>query len=256
MPAVKTAYTTIVNIFSKQFYFFSALTSFIGLFLIFLKERWAVYTALSFFCIMLLIFTCYLIYALFKILEIRGSDHANKSTFVKYETSDGNIIHYEAYKLIQVKQPVMTEFEFSFKWTGTHLPHITSDLQQVINIVDENDPTKYDKALLKFKKPLYFNQNCVVHFKAELDDTDKKSKPHLEAKVSNEVDIIHFRVILKHKPIAYDKNAILEKCKIDSGVSPGFKPMREIPFDKLTKSYEYHLLNPEIGYYYRISWEK
>ena len=27
-------------------------------------------------------------------------------------------------------------------------------------------------------------------------------------------------------------------------------------FDKITKSYEYHLLLPEIGYFYRIRWKK
>ncbi|RTY77488.1 hypothetical protein EKL97_15365 [Flavobacterium sp. LS1P28] len=256
MSIFKSIFTTIVNIFSKQFYFLASIASFLGLFIVFVKESWAVYVALSFFCLILITFTSYLVYALFKILEIRGTDHENRSSFVKYETLDGNIITYETYKLIQSKKPILTEMEYSFKWTGTHLPKITSDLQDVVNIVDEQDVTKYDKALLKFRKPIYYNQNCVVHFKAELDDVDKKSLPHVETRVLNEIDIVHYRIILKHKPLEYNQNAILQKCKINSNVSSSFEKIREIPFDTLTKSYEYHLLNPEIGYYYRISWER
>jgi hypothetical protein len=256
MNTIKTILSTIVNIFSKQFYFLASLASFVGLFIVFIKETWAVYVALSFFCSIIVIFVSYLIYAIFKMLEIRGTDHENRSTFIKYETADGNIITYETYKLIQVKKPLLTEMDYSFKWTGTHLPIVTSDLQEVVNIVDEQDPNKYDRALLKFKKPVYYNQNCVLHFKATLDDVDKHSQPHVETRVISEVDIIHYRIILKNKSSEYNQNAILQKCRINSNVSTSFEKIREIPFDSLTRSYEYHLLNPEIGYYYRISWEK
>jgi len=222
--------------------------------MLFLPNKWYAVIGLIFFCIMLLVFTIHLIRSLNRILDIRGTEHGNRSSFIKYETLDGNQIIYETFKLVQVKTPVLTEFDYHFKWTGTHLPIVTSDLQSVVNIVDLNDPTNYDKAILKFKKPVYYNQNVVLHFKAILDDTDKVSLPHLETRVTNEVDIIHYRVILKHKPDGYNSNAILEKCKINTSTSATFEKIREIPFDKVTKSYEYHLLNPEIGYYYRISW--
>ena len=239
-----------------KFAFFASLASVLGLILLFIADKWAVFVALTFFCLMLLVFTSYLIYALYRILDIKQTDHENRSTFIKYETLDGNNITYETYKLIQVKKPVLTEMDYNFKWTGTHLPIVTSDLQEVVNIVDEQDPTKYDRALLKFKKPIYYNQNCVLHFKATLDDADKHSQPHVETRVTSEVDIIHYRIILKNKSAEYTQNAILEKCKINSNVSTSFEKIREIPFDSITKSYEYHLLNPEIGYYYRIRWEK
>jgi len=248
--------TTISSLFSGKFAFFASVSSILGFFALFVAEKWAVFAALAFFCIMLLTFTSFLIYALYKILDVKQTDHENRSSFIKYETLDGNIITYETYKLIQVKKPVLTEMAYNFKWTGTHLPIITSDLQEVANTVDENDPTKYDRALLKFKKPVYYNQNCVLHFKAILDDVDKRSKPYVESRVTSEVDIIHYRIILKNKTQEYKQNAVLEKCKITSVVSSTFEKIREIPFDSITKSYEYNFLNPEIGYFYIIRWEK
>ncbi|MCH8536078.1 MAG: hypothetical protein LAT51_13490 [Flavobacteriaceae bacterium] len=255
MNTFKNIAKTVVNIFSKQFYFLANLTSIIALIIIFVNQKWAVVFALAFFCLMLFVFTCYLLYSIYRIIEVRDIEHENKSTFVKYETNDGNIIIFETYKLIQCKKPLLTQLEYKFNWTGTHMPTITSNLQNLKNIVDEKDNTKYDKAILKFKKPLYYNQNTVVHFRAELDDTDKVSQPHVETRVAEEVDIIHYRIILKHKADTFDKNAILKRAKINSTVSPKFEKLREIAYDKITKSYEYHLLKPEIGYFYRISWE-
>lgn len=93
-----------------------------------------------------------------------------------------------------------------------------------------------------------------MHFKAILDDVDKVSLPHVETRVTSEVDIIHYRIIIKNKAQEFEQNAIFEKRRIDSAVSASFIKIREIPFDCATKTYEYHLLNPEIGYYYRIRW--
>lgn len=191
MKAIGSLIKTFSNLFSKQFYFFASLASLAGFFVLILKDVQATYFAQFFFCLMLIVFTSYLLYTLTKVLEIKQSEYENHSTFVKYETLDGNMITYEAYKLIQAKKPILTELDYSFKWTGSHLPIISSDLQDVTNIVDENDATKYDRAILKFKKPIYYNQNCVIHFKAILDDTDKKSKPYVCSRVCTEIDIIH-----------------------------------------------------------------
>lgn len=256
MSVSKSFYKSIINIFSKQFYFWAGLASIIGLIIIFIKKDWAVITALSFFCLMLVIFTSYLIYSLYRILDTNESDHDDKSTFIKYETSDGKKIMYETYKLIQSKKPVLAEFDYNFHWTGTIMPQITSDLQDVKNVVDEKDPSVYDRAVLKLKKPLYYNKSCVIHFRAHLDDSDEKSGTHVETRVISDVDIIHYRIILKHREEGYSKNANIERKKINSTTSRGFEKIQEIAFDTITKSYEHHLLNPEIGYYYRISWER
>ncbi|GHT35176.1 hypothetical protein FACS189434_12570 [Bacteroidia bacterium] len=129
-------------------------------------------------------------------------------------------------------------------------------MQTIGDLIAIQNLKKTDKVLLKLKKPIYYNQNCIIHFKTECDDTDKKSMPYVASRVEKETDIIHFRIILKHKPNEFDSNAILERELISSEIRVGYEKIKEIPFDKITKSYEYHLLAPETGYFYRIRWEK
>ncbi len=255
MSILKDVYISIVNIFSKQFYFLASLASIIGIFLVFFNDKYSITIALAFFCLMLLIFTITLIYTLFKITRLNSTDFESKSTFVKYETTDGSTIIFEIYKLIQSKKPILSEYIFNFKWSGTIMPQITSDLQNVVNVMDLQDQTKYDKAILKFKKPVYYNDNEVIHFKAIVNDNDKKSETYVSNRITQEVDIIHYRIILKYKPQEYSKNAILEKRRINA-INSKFEKVCEIGFDNTTKCYEYHLLKPDLGFIYRISWER
>ncbi|WP_370425287.1 hypothetical protein [Tenacibaculum dicentrarchi] len=154
---------------------------------------------------------------------------------------------------MQCKRPILSDYDYNFKWSGTHLPVITSNLQEVTNVVDDNNPSHYDKAVLKFKRPLTFNESCVIHFKSQLDDTDKQSDTHVSNRILRPVDVIHYRIILKYKDS--NTNAILERKKNDA-VSQNFEKIREIAFDLDSKSYEHHLLNPELGYIYRIRWDR
>lgn len=255
MHILKDAYVTLTNIFSKQFYFLASLASFISLFIVFFTDKHAVFIALSFFCLMLFVFTSSLIYTLFKIINTSDIDYESKSTFIKYETLDANFITYEIYKTIQTKKVIRTDFVYNFKWSGSIMPKITSDLQDVDLIFDNKDASKYDYALLKFKKPLYFNENEVIHFKATLDDTDKKSQTYISTRITQEIDIIHYRVILKYKPENYNINAQLQKRKIDA-IDAKFITEKEIHFDNTSKSYEWHLLKPTIGFVYRLKWER
>lgn len=205
---------------------------------------------------MLLAFTISLIYTLYKIVSMRHEGFESKSTFVKYEASSKTEINYEVYKLIQSKEPIVIEHEYPFKWSGTHLPKISSNLQEVVNVLDEKNINKYDKAILKFKKPIYFNDDCIIHFKAEINDSDDRGLPYVQNRIKQDVDIIHYRVILKYKNISFKKNAILERQLLDTKVPEKFEKLVDVSFDVKTKSYEYHLLNPEVGYLYRLSWEK
>lgn len=255
MKELRDAFTAVVNILSKQFYFFASLASIVGFIILFINNEAATWIALIFYCVVVTSFCVALIYTLLKLINIKNQDFDSKSTFVKYETSDGNVIIFEIYKLIQSKKTILTEHLFNFKWTGRIMPEITSDLQEVINIVDQKDPAKYDKAILKFKRPVYYNENEVIHFKAKLDDTDKKSETHVSNRITQEVDIIHYRIILKYKLADYNSNAFLERKRIDS-INDNYDKIREIAFDPTTKSYEYHLLKPELGYIYRIRWER
>lgn len=255
MKILKDIYVTLSNIFSKQFYFLASLASFVSLFVVFFNDKYAILIALCFFCLMLFVFTSALIYALFRIINISNIDYESKSTFIKYETLDANFITYEIYKTIQSKKAIITEFPYNFKWTGSIMPKISSDLQQLDLVFDNNDSSKYDYALLKFKKPLYFNQNEVIHVKAVLDDTDKKSQTYISTRITQEIDIIHYRVILKYKPVDYQVNALLLKRKINA-IDAEFELQKEIHFDNTSKSYELHLLKPDIGYIYKLSWKR
>ena len=48
---------------------------------------------------------------------------------------------------------------------------------------------------------------------------------------------------------------IVERRKINA-INANYEKLKEIAFDSSTKSYEYHLLKPEINYNYRIRWER
>lgn len=240
---------------AKVFLYIASFASIFGVATFFIEKSWAVISALIFFCIMLLAFTLSLIYTLFRVLAVRNREYESKSTFIKYEALTKTNSFYETYKLIQSKKPLLSEIDYNFKWTGTILPIISSNLQDVINVVDLQDSEKYDKAILKLKTPLYFNQSQILHFRAELNDTDLRANPWVSNRIIQNVEIIHYRIILKYKTHNYNKNAFVERIKTNS-ISRQFEVIQEIPFDNLTRSYEYHLLYPTLGFTYRIRWEK
>ena len=121
------------------------------------------------------------------------------------------------------------------------------------HVLDSENSSVYDKAILKFSKPLNYNDSCVINFKAELDDTDKQSETYISNRIIRPVDVIHYRIVLRHKEV--NANAIIERRKIES-VSQTFNEVRQVAFYKTSKSYEYPLLNPELGYIYRIKWNR
>jgi hypothetical protein len=225
----------------------------VGFLIVFINDTNKVLYSFIFFNILLLVLVGTLVYTILKLINNSTDEFESKSTFIKYETVDGNKITYEVYKLIQCKRPISSDYTYNFKWSGTHLPTIYSNLQDVTDIYDDKNPSNYDRAILKFKNPLKFNDSCVLHFKADLDDTDQKSDTYVSNRILKPVDVIHLRVILKHK--SNSSNAVLERKKIDS-VSQNFIELKEIAFDLNSKSYEHHLLNPEVGYIYRLRWER
>lgn len=248
-----------VNLFSKGFYFFGTLASIVGvLLLIFFRDNneTTLLIALVYFCLMLLIFTAYLIYALNKILSVRNVDvYVNKSTTVLYEAVDINTINYEVHKLIQSKRPILTEINYEFGWTGSKFPTIESEIQDVKNVIDNKDPNKADVAILGFRKPLYYNENQVVHFRAKMKDADQKSSTYVATKVEKSVDLIHYRVVLRYKLDTFQGVAKVTRLKIGS-MREKYEEIEQIPFDNQTKSFEYRLLNPDVGFKYKISWER
>ena len=253
MKTFKEMLFLISNLLSKPFYFSANLASLIGFLIIFISDKNKILISFIFFNILLLVLIGTLIYTILKLLSNSTTDFESKSTFIKYETLDGNKISYDVFKLIQCKRPILSQYEYSFKWSGTHLPKVTSELQAVENILDSKDSSMYDKAILKFSKPLNYNDSCVINFKADLDDTDKQSETHISNRIIRPVDVIHYRIVLRYKE--ENSNAVIERRKIESA-SQTFTEVKQVAFDKTSKSYEYPLLNPELGYIYRIRWDR
>lgn len=93
----------------------------------------------------------------------------------------------------------------------------------------------------------------MINFHAELDDTDKQSKTTISHGITQDVDIVQFRVVLQYK--SEKSNAVIEKQPLNS-VSKDWRLHKEVAFNLETKSYEYNLLNPDVGWLYRIRWDR
>lgn len=229
--------------------------SIMGVFYLFFTDKEVGVIALFAFCVFLLFAIGTLCIGVVKLIKKEHPDDYNKITvFTSYETTDGIHGVYEVFKVIQSKRLILQQVEHNFKWTGSKRPNISSELQEIKQLI-ESDANNYDKAILLLKKPLGFNETGTIHFKALTDDFDGKAQPHLDFKVCNAINVIHFRVTLKHKD-DYSKPAKLLKKPIESSVPTEYEQYGSICFDKLSKSYQYYLTNPEIGYYYRLEWEK
>ncbi len=180
------------------------------------------------------------------------------SNFVKYETEeDGTHINFETYRHIQNKQFVMTGYDHKFKWTGSIPPVISSKLQSVKDHIIKGEEGQYDAIRLELKKPIFYNEFAMIHIQALLDDTNKQSQPYVEFRVDYPIQMLHFRVILKHKTSEFKTPAILKRKKINHQIGgQAYAEIKSVSFNRDCKTYEYHLIEPEIGYFYRLEWEK
>lgn len=234
----------------------SSIASILGLIIIGCSDTVGIIIALSFFCLSLSSILIAIIIVLFSFVKKSHKFPYEKvSAFTKYETEDGINILHETYSVIQSKRIILTEYKQGFKWSGSKPPEIESHLQKVERIIS-NDGYSYDYVLFKLNKPLIFNETGVIHFQAKMSDVDGAAKPYLDFKVEKPTNIIHYRVILKQKPNGYNQPAKFLRKKIDTEISSNYKVTDSVPFDEKSKSYEYYLIHPEVGYYYRMEWEK
>ena len=176
------------------------------------------------------------------------NEYATHSSFIKYSTKDGIHINYEVYKSVQCKRLYKTSYEYDFKWSGKHQAQLSSKLQRYNKTV--KNETGMDKAILEYTEPLYYNQTAIIHLLAELKDPELVSKPYVCVKIDYKIHIQHFRIELFHKQKI---KARVERRKINEPFANEFELIDSL---HLNENYiEYHLINPEIGYFYRIIWE-
>jgi hypothetical protein len=176
------------------------------------------------------------------------------STFARY-TSDGKVVRYEAYRTIQCRQPVMSAFLHGYKWTGSRRPRITSDLQTV-GTHSDGGASDYDCVELAFQRPLIYGEAAVVHHAMEIDDSDGASEPHVEFRVHEPVQLIVWRVELRHLPRQYRKEARVTRRRIDARFNARPEHVARVGFDTLARGYEYHVTRPEPGYFYCLEWDR
>lgn len=230
--------------------------SIVGVFCLFFSDERVGGIALLAFCVFLALLLISTWIGLIKFIQKENPEKYKKiSAFTSYETSDGIQGVYEVFKVIQSKRLILQTIEHNFKWTGTKQPELSSNLQEIKQVVYSND-NSYDTALLSLRKPLKYNEAGTIHVKAVTDDFDHAAHPHLDYKVNSEINVILFRVTLKNKTEHFNKPAKLLKKQIESDTPVDYQLFGSVPFDGQSKSYQYYLTEPEIGYYYRLEWEK
>lgn len=174
------------------------------------------------------------------------------ATYLNYSTKDGQHIVYELQKYLQCKTFMMDDHIHDFYWTGTNPPIVSSTLQEFKRVIKGANKGDYDKVLLKFKTPLLYNDFSIVHIKMDLDDSDNSSKPFCSQKIIEKVQLISFRIELKH--LENNQEARLERKKINTQLDQEYELVEYISFDQNSRSYSYNLFDPEVGYSYRIKW--
>ena len=236
------------------FNFFAGIASIIGIVILAFSDKTNTIIALSFFCGCLLILLISIVWAIYSFIKQgNGNNHLKVSVFTKFEALDETHSIFETYRVIQSKRLVLSEIDQNFKWSGSKLPTVSSKFQEVKDVI--TNKRDYDKAVLTFKRPLLYNETGVVHFRAETDDYDGKAKPYLDYRVESYINMIHYRVILKYKNSFHQPAKVLRK-PIECKNPTEYTEIGSITFDEQAKCYEYYLINPEPGYFYRIQWEK
>lgn len=250
---------TIKSFFLHPYFIgFASLCSILSVFLILFLDKTVIIITLTFLFISISGITLYGFRVLNKYLKLNyHEDFFPYSIIVKYSTEDSFFIKYDIYRHVVCKRLFKSEILHPFKWSGSKAPtKCSSNLQKFIKILPSTstDRPEYDYALLKFNKTMLFNHTAVVHFRAELDDTDHQSKTHLGSKVTDCIDLISYRVELKYKKT--QSPAHLYRRPINTCLPPEWELLTSYPFDLITKSYECHIISPEIGYFYKLEWER
>lgn len=247
-----------INTFIRPYFAFAASAcSIIGLIIVVLSDKEATLIALATLCLCIILILIGIMLAIKKILNQNyGKEYKGISSFYVYQTDDGEKSTFETYRLIQCKRMFLSQIEYKFKWSGSIMPKIWSNSQIVDNIVHHEDPQQWDSAILKFKKPLTYNESTVVHIKTENDDHDGTAKPYIYCRLESPIDIMQFRVLLAYKPDDSVEKAIFERKLISQEIDTDYEYMESVPFNPLYKQFYHVVVDPSPGYVYRLRWVK
>lgn len=194
----------------------ASFASIIGLIIAFVSDDRAVFIALVTFCLVLLILLFASLFAVNRvILRNYPVEYKKISSFFIFQCDDGVHSTFETYRLIQCKRSLLTELEYNYRWSGSISPKISSENQRIEELACRTDDN-YHTAIIKFKKPLTFNESAVLHIKTSNDDAKGDALPYLSCKIDTPIDIMQFRVLLAYKPDDYSRQAYVRRRKINA----------------------------------------
>lgn len=252
-----TMWKKIWRIIEKPFVIVSSICSIISVIAICFNNIIATIIAISTLCISLTIILIAILRVLNRFLEKSTTgDHKCISSFIKYKTDDGENIEFESYKLIQVKCCIMQFFDIGFRWSGNNFPKVSSDLQDVELLKKSDNTGEYDSAKLRLKKPALYNETTVIHFKTQSNDAEKVSESKVELYVKYPIEFIQVNISLGYKDGSFNKTAKIERLKMGTIIPQKYELMTSIPFDSKSKQYSHCFIDPEPGFFYKISWER
>ena len=242
---------------NPYFTLIASIASIVGLIITICSDKNAVIIALISIIVSLLILIVGFVSLIYKVIKQNNKDEYSRiSSFFVFRSEDGVRSIFETYRLIQCKKPILTDIEYKYKWSGSVLPKMSSNNQIIEQLPATNDKNKWDTAIIKFKRPLMYNESTVLHIKTENDDSDGTAQPWLECFVLSSIEILQFRVMLGYKPDDYRENAIFERRKKDSDIGTDYEFICHVPFEKTYKQYFHIYINPAPGYIYRLRWKK
>lgn len=249
---IKTTSKLLTYFFSKHFNAVASIASILSLLIVVFTQWLSAVVALSAFIVFLVIILFRFIYLFNSITLNKSKDgYFRLATYVNYSTVDGRQKTYELHKYLQCKSIIMEDHIHDFHWTGSTQPQITSLQQNVIGVT-KGLQGQYDKVLLKFKNPLLYNDISLVHIKMSMDDSDNTSRPFCGQKVTDRIQLLSFRVELKH--LGSYHNAKIMRKKLDTPLDQEYETIDNTEFDQYSRSYNYNLFSPEVGYAYKIDW--
>ena len=250
---MKLLFKAIRFLFSGYITFIASLASIAGLIIAILNKTYAVFIALG----ILILFLSIVLLKFFSVvnrflLQKTENGFHKFANYVRYSTNDGKHISYVLQKYIQAKVLMINEHVHKFHWSGTCEPIITSSLQEFVAF-NRTPKGEYDEVILRFKTPLTYNDFAIVHIKMELDDSDNKSEPYCEQAVKEPLQLLDFRIELRH--LEQNPDAKILKKKLGAPFSE-YEILGYVKFDINSRCYEHSEFNPHVGYSYRIEWNK
>lgn len=192
------------------------------------------------------------IYRLFsKSMSMRSRDGFCRMAATSiFRTDNGVDGVFEFRRYIQSKTPFLSSVKHDFKWKGAGTPVISSCGTTLLPVANP-DPNEYDHVIIPLGKTLCYNECAVVS--VQFKGTYADCMPVMRHKVDEPVGPIEFKVMLGHKKKAPD--AVLFRKKTGTKVDCEYEVVTNIPFNAAFKMYDY-TVEPELGYVYKMVWEK